>query len=68
VIPSLWRKSKVHSHPPKNGRILGLFRAEDRAERLSAYDVLAEGQELWSNIPLSYFSIGWYNTQSGEFV
>jgi hypothetical protein len=33
----------------KNGRLPGLFRADQQTERLSAYDVLAEGEELSSN-------------------
>jgi hypothetical protein len=33
----------------KNRRIPGLFRPDDRAERVLPESVLAEGEELWSN-------------------
>jgi hypothetical protein len=33
----------------ENSRIPGLFRADQRAERLFASAMLAEGEELWSN-------------------
>ena len=53
------RASESDSEPPaaiqgaqpstKNGRIPGLFRADQRTERLSAQGILAEGEELSSN-------------------
>ena len=33
----------------KNGRIPGLFRFDQQTERLSAWAMMAEGEELWSN-------------------
>jgi hypothetical protein len=47
----------------KNGRIPGPFRPGHRAERLSAYCILAEGEELSSN-PLRAFSNDLRTTQN----
>src|SRR5918996_4670116 len=40
----------------KNGRIPGLFRTDQQTERLSAWAVLAEGEELSSNPLFCYFN------------
>jgi hypothetical protein len=43
------RHIEVNSPPARNGGIPGLQREDPRTERLFAYDVLAEGEELSSN-------------------
>jgi hypothetical protein len=40
----------------KNGRIPGLFRADDQAERVLPEGVLAEGEELSSNPLWAFFN------------
>jgi hypothetical protein len=47
--------AQAHGAQPaaENGGIPGLFRADRRAERLSAYGMLAEGEVLSSN-PLRF--------------